>query len=245
LKSLIVNADDFGLDEDVSSAVLEAMERGAVTSTSAMVCTAGGLPLLAKNAGPLRGRVGVHLQLTGGTPRSRRADVPSLVQATGSFPASRRELAAVRAEEIETEWRAQIEAFVEASGYRPAHIDSHQHVHKHPAAFAAYCRVAADYGLRARSCDDAMTRALRSAGIRCADGFECGWTGRLCTVEELLRRIEGAFRACGGSGIIEVMCHPGHEGSRGRELAALLDPALAGKLRERGIRLEMSTGPGN
>lgn len=234
MKFLIVNADDFGLTEDVSMGIVEAMQHGIVTSTSAMMCTPAGAGLLAVHADELRGRAGVHLQLTDGIPRSPPARIPSLVAASGRFPASRHELGQPDVEEIETEWRAQMEMFL-ASGLRPAHIDSHQHVHKHPAAFVAYCRIASAYGLRARSCDPGMTQALRAAGVRCPDGFECGWTGNECTADGLVARIDALFRACGDSGTVEVMCHPGRRDVRGRELAALCDPTLPGRIRERGI----------
>ncbi len=236
LRLLIVNADDFGLSEDVSAAIVEAIERGIVTSTSAMVCTPAGMDLLARYADALGGVAGVHLQLTGGIPLSPLAGIGSLLTAAGVFPASRRELGDLRTGEVEAEWRAQIEAVLRC-GLRPTHIDTHQHVHKHPAAFAAYCRMARAYGLRARSCDPAMTAALRAAGVRCPDGFECGWTGNRCTADDLLARVEAAFRACGDGGTIELMCHPGRQGVRGTELAALCDPQLAIELRKRGIVL--------
>ncbi len=241
MRSLIVNADDFGLDEDVSMGIVEAMQQGIVTSTSVMVCTSAGPALLASHRHELRDRAGVHLQLTGGIPRSPRERIPSLAAVSGWFPANRRELGELRIEEIETEWRAQIETFL-ASGLEPVHIDSHHHVHKHPAAFEAYCRIAAAYGLRARSCDPGMTKALRAAGVRCPDGFECGWTGNTGTADDLLARIDEAFRACGGSGTVEVMCHPGRRGARGRELETLCHPTLPERIRERGIVLGAHLG---
>jgi hypothetical protein len=40
------------------------------------------------------------------------------------------------------------------------HIDTHHHVHKEPLVFAAYCSIARQYGLPARSCDPVMTRSV-------------------------------------------------------------------------------------
>ncbi len=228
MQFLIVNADDFGFTEDVSEAILEAMERGVVTSTSAMVCTSSGMRLLARHVRRLRGRTGVHLQLTEGYPRAPLAEVRSLATASGTFAARRRELGGLCAGEVEVEWRAQVQAFREC-GLEPTHLDTHHHVHKEPAAFAAYCRIVSAYGVRARSCDSRMTQALRAAGARCPDAF--------VTADDLLARIDSAFRACGGSGTVEVMCHPGRDGVRGRELALLCDPALRSEIRQRGIEL--------
>jgi len=192
---------------------------------------------LSQHASDLKARAGIHLQLTGGVPLTPRSRVPSLLAEDGNFPENRRALGNPDSEEILREWRAQMEAF-QAAGIDPTHIDSHHHVHKEPAAFAAYCRIGREYGLPARSCDAAMTQALRQAGVDCPDGFECGWSGGESGVAGLVDSVEAVFEGCGG-GIVELMCHPGHGGgsSRRRELEALCDPELPGPLGARGIRL--------
>src|SRR5437773_12309364 len=114
-----------------------------------------------------------------------------------------------RAEEIEAEWRAQVEKFRE-SGLDPTHLDTHHHVHKHAKAFIAYCRIAEAYGVPARSCGPVMTRRLRAAGVCCADAFVDGWTGRRCTTEDLLARVEAAFERSDQAETVELMCHPGY-----------------------------------
>ncbi len=64
---LIVNADDFGLTEGVSAGIVDAIERGVVTATTAMVAIDAS-ERLARLGPRIAGRVGLHLQLTGGIP---------------------------------------------------------------------------------------------------------------------------------------------------------------------------------
>ena len=69
LLRIIVNADDFALTDGVSRGIARLMEMGAVTSTSVMTCAEGAKGRVRRHAGTLRGRAGVHLQLTAGKPR--------------------------------------------------------------------------------------------------------------------------------------------------------------------------------
>jgi predicted glycoside hydrolase/deacetylase ChbG (UPF0249 family) len=247
LKYLIVNADDFGLTETVSRGILEALNEGVVASTSVMVCTPRGADLLAQYADELRGRAGIHLQLTGGVPCSSPQWIPSLLNGHGRLPQGRTELQQPRADEIEIEWHAQLERFCEC-GLDPTHINTHHHVHKDSEAFAAYCRIAAECQVPARSCGPGMTRRLSAAGVSCADAFVDSWTGKSCTPDDLIWRVEAALESAGEAETVELMCHPGFydpelEGqssmveSRLRELSALCDPQLSSRLSARGIAL--------
>jgi len=247
LKYLILNADDFGLTEAVSRGILDAMDRGIVVSTSAMLCTPVGARLLAEYAEELRGRVGIQLQLTQGVPCVSREWIPTLLTRRGALPDQRSEIQTPRAEEIEIEWRAQVERFCE-TGLTPTHINTHHHVHKDPEAFSAYCRIALAFGVPARSCGPAMTRRLSAAGIGCPDTFVDGWTEKQCSVESLISCVESALGRSGEAESVEVVCHPGYydpelEGKtplvekRLEELAVLCDPQLIKHLGLRGIAL--------
>ena len=79
MRQLIVNADDFGLTQQVSRAILDAHREGIVTSTTLMAN--GG----AFDAAVSMGRreytlgIGVHLNLTEGCAGlSRRSKIPTL-----------------------------------------------------------------------------------------------------------------------------------------------------------------------
>ena len=73
LSTVIINADDFGMNSTVNRAILSSVEQGLVTSVSIMA----NMPGFEEAAGlvhdhyGLRGRVGVHLNLTEGRPLSR------------------------------------------------------------------------------------------------------------------------------------------------------------------------------
>ncbi len=85
MKSLIVNADDFGLTEGVNRAIIDGHRNGIITSTTLM---ANGMAfdsaVAAGLAAPALG-IGVHLNLTQGRPVSSASRVPSIVTPRGSF----------------------------------------------------------------------------------------------------------------------------------------------------------------
>jgi predicted glycoside hydrolase/deacetylase ChbG (UPF0249 family) len=138
---LIVNADDWGLRPDVTDAIMECRQAGAVTSASAMVhmgdsarafelAAAAGLPL------------GLHLNLT--TPFTA-ADIPTdrrLCQqrAIAYFEGSPRGrfLFDPRARGLLDRCVAdQLDAFAESSGHTAGHADGHQHVQVCPTVLFA------------------------------------------------------------------------------------------------------------
>jgi len=137
-RTLIVNADDYGLTRAVSSGILRAHHEGILTSTSVLVLGSG----FEASVGWLRDEpalgVGVHLALVGEDPPLLPAtEIPTLVDKRGRLPISwRRLLPLVAARRVDPadmrrELSAQIEA-VERVGLTLDHLDSHQHVHMFP-----------------------------------------------------------------------------------------------------------------
>jgi predicted glycoside hydrolase/deacetylase ChbG (UPF0249 family) len=251
VRRLVINADDFGLTKGVSAGIVEAMRRGAVCSTSAMVCIAGALDNLREWASPVAGRIGVHLQLTSGRPCSASEAVPSLVTESGEFPRSRKDIRSLNVDEVRREWHAQMERIIRA-GIEPTHIDSHHHVHRFPAAFTVYCEIARAHNIPARAVSFQMAESLRAAGVRSADYCETGWYDGELTVESLMDCLSEAFERCEDGGgcdaTLELMCHPGfvdeqlpgnskYVSQREEELRALCHPSLAERLRAAGIEL--------
>jgi predicted glycoside hydrolase/deacetylase ChbG (UPF0249 family) len=94
--------------------------------------------------------VGVHLHLVDGAPCLPPRTVPTLVDREGRFrrgPGSLVRdavLGRIGLDEVEREWRAQIEFLLERQ-VRPTHLDSHKHVHMWPPLFAIVVRLAVDY----------------------------------------------------------------------------------------------------
>jgi predicted glycoside hydrolase/deacetylase ChbG (UPF0249 family) len=154
VKNLIVNADDLGWTAGVNRGIAEAHCNGIVTSASLLangVAFAGGVELALGNP---RLSVGVHLNLSDGTPVAGRQAVPSLVGETGDLvggPESwllkiaMRGLAAV---EVEKEWGAQISK-VRDAGVTVTHLDGHKHVHMLPGLFEIALRLAKRNGIGA------------------------------------------------------------------------------------------------
>lgn len=247
MKRLIINADDFGLTVGVTTGIVESILRGAVCSTSAMCCRPEFLENIARQMRAVEGRIGVHLQLTDGIPCCESGEVASLVNERGEFPRSRRDMKPLCADDVRREWRAQIERVL-SLGIRPAHLDTHHHVHVMPVAFDVYCELAATYRLPARTMTKMMTERLRARGVSCADYCETGWYGGGLTPETLTRHVLRAFAQLGGEGTIELMCHPGvvdeelkrrskYVSEREDELRALCAPELPQLLSEAGVEL--------
>ena len=153
MRRLIVNADDFGFTRGVNRAVVRAFKTGIVTSTTIMAngeAFDDAVELALANPGL---GVGCHLALVGGLPVAPPADVSSLVDSSGFLPGTLTRLllklarGSVPAEELMTEFRAQLERVAQA-GIRPTHVDTHKHSHTHPAVMKALAKVAAEFAIK-------------------------------------------------------------------------------------------------
>jgi predicted glycoside hydrolase/deacetylase ChbG (UPF0249 family) len=130
---LIVNADDLGMCQAINAAIDRTLAEGLVHSTSLMVpCpwALHGMRWLAENP---QVSFAVHLTAIGETPHYRwrplspSDQVRSLVDASGyfySYGYMADLLAQVKLNELETEFRAQIEAVL-AAELKPTHLDWH------------------------------------------------------------------------------------------------------------------------
>jgi predicted glycoside hydrolase/deacetylase ChbG (UPF0249 family) len=235
-RMLIVNADDFGLTDGVCEGIVRSIRDGIVTSTSAMVCCAGARERLRRWGPMIPDRIGVHLQLTTGTPILPPARVRSLAGASGEFARSRAEIPPVNAGELFLEWRAQVNLLL-ALGIEPTHVDTHHHVHARGDIFDVFCEVAAHFDLPARPVTPDMAKRLRGAGVRCTDVALLDWFGGELSEKSLLGVLENGVARHPGAGCFELMCHPGfrdppleqvsrYVGERETELRALTAPGL-------------------
>jgi predicted glycoside hydrolase/deacetylase ChbG (UPF0249 family) len=132
---LIINCDDFGMYEGINTAVIDSIERGIASSCSVMVpCPAAADALRLLRARPAI-PFGIHLTLVRDWTHARwgpltaREAVRSLLDDAGEFytatPAGRAQLLArARLDEVEAEFRAQINAVADA-GLTPTHLDFH------------------------------------------------------------------------------------------------------------------------
>jgi predicted glycoside hydrolase/deacetylase ChbG (UPF0249 family) len=127
--SLVVNADEFGINDDVSRGILIAHREGIVTSTSVL----GNCPDLPAAKALLDGApnlgVGLSLTLVGGSPVSDPTAVPALVGEDGRFHGRARGVFIAWAsgrlapEQVERELDAQVTRAL-AAGLRPDHLNT-------------------------------------------------------------------------------------------------------------------------
>jgi predicted glycoside hydrolase/deacetylase ChbG (UPF0249 family) len=123
---LIVNADDLGFTDGVNRGILEAHERGIVTSASLMVDRPGTANAVELANGAPRLSVGLHVVLE-----------------------ERGELL-VPPEQCARELERQLDRFCELVRREPTHVDSHHHVHRDPRVTAAFIAFADRHGLPLR-----------------------------------------------------------------------------------------------
>lgn len=151
-KRVIINGDDFGLCAGVNEGIIQAYRRGILSSTSLMTNTPGfDAAVLLARENPGLG-IGVHLNIVRGVPLLAKNMVPSLLRKDGYFLGRVFPLFSgilrgkIKLEEIEWEWRAQIEKAL-AAGIAPTHLDSEKHVHAFPPLFRLALKLAAEYGI--------------------------------------------------------------------------------------------------
>ncbi len=247
MKRVWFNADDFGLSAGVSRGIVEAMNLGVVGTTTALIGSDIAEADIVDHAGAIRGRIGLHLQLSNGRPRLPANEVPSLVDSSGNFPRKRFQVKRPDPEETFREWCAQAD-YLRHLGIEPTHLDSHHHIHLLPSASEAFVELARHLGLPARAGSPRVRNLLRSQGVRCADHFTARFFGPRCTPEQLLSILEESAKGMSDGELLEVMCHPGRSDerlaeissyttTRERELALLTEQGLEEQLREIGFEI--------
>lgn len=153
MKYLIINADDFGLNEYINAGIVKGFREGCITSTSLMCSTPAfdNAVELAK-ANPALG-IGIHLTLVGGVNSLLSPEkVPSLLDENGVFPSDYIQfiknftLGKVCKNEIRAELSAQIERGL-STGLTITHFDSHQHLHVLPGLIDIVIELCKKYGI--------------------------------------------------------------------------------------------------
>jgi len=244
---LIINADDFGITDGVCRGIVEAIERGLVCTTTAMVCMPGSTDRIAQWAPRIKGRTGLHLQLTGDCqPCLPAKEIPSLLTPQGRFPRHPHDVKA-DPHEVKKEWRAQV-ARLRSAGVEPNHLDSHHHIHRSPDYFPVYAELAAELGIPARNAKRATAGFLDARGVRHPTACITNWYGDNTDLQGLIACLEAAYLKYGGDQLLELMCHPGYvddelaaistcNSQRGREFGVLTASDTAIVLAEMGIQL--------
>lgn len=223
-RRLIVNADDFGQSPGINRGVIEAHERGIVTSASLMVRWPAALDAAAYARGHPSLGLGLHLDLgewwyDGAEWREvyRVVDVED-------------------AEAVREEVAAQIDGFRALTGRDPDHLDSHQHVHRRDPAHGAAVRAAAALGIPLRE----VTSGISYCGAFYGQGGQGEAYPEAITVDALVRLLRAV-----PVGTTEIGCHPGYDdglttmyrSEREVEIRALTDQRCRSTVGEADIEL--------
>jgi len=175
---LIINADDFGMYHAINVAILRALTEGVVQSTTLMAPCPWALHAMRQIRDHPDIASGVHLTVVSEFadyrwgPLAPRDQVPSLLDETGFFYSNDRQaelLARARVDELEAEFRAQIEVVLSA-GLRPTHLDWHcLYDGGRDDVFDLTVGLALEYGLALRVFDATRSEQLQRRGLPAAD----------------------------------------------------------------------------
>jgi len=237
-KYLIVNADDFGLTDEVNDGIIRAYQDGIVTSASIMPTGKAfdhAVMLARQNEGL---EIGVHLTLTQENPVLAYEDVASLLEKSNKFYKNwntfvfRFLLGRLEESEIDRELDAQITKVFKA-GLRPTYLDSHQHIHVIPRIWTIMSKLAKKYKIKFTRHPKEIKLAgcmsvkqflkilsIRSV-LKCLDKKSIndfkysdhfvgiGASGRITT--SILEKYLSNLK----EGVTELMCHPGSASNSG------------------------------
>ncbi len=138
----------------MNRAIIEAYERGVLTSASLMVTgDACGEAVALALAHP-RLAVGLHLVVVSGQAALPPAEIPHMVDASGRFPSSpwwaglRYQFLPRARAELRKEIRAQLELF-RSTDLPLAHVDGHFHLHLHPVVLRLLAELATEFRIPA------------------------------------------------------------------------------------------------
>ena len=150
---LIVNGDDFGINQQVNNAIIKSFSNGILRSTSLMA-NGNSFPeavKLIKDYPDLD--VGVHLTLVGEKPISNPNKLPSLLDKNGFLPSHASDFIQkyifnkISLNEIRIELMQQITKILDYS-IPLTHLDSHQHIHMLPSILELAIELSKKYNIR-------------------------------------------------------------------------------------------------
>ena len=216
MKYVLVNGDDLGISPGVNRGIVEAHQRGLLTSASLIVNLAASqqaaqltreLPALS---------VGLHANLV--DPSGQ----PLVDLETG--------------QRCHAVLQQQLHCFQQLTGRLPTHVDSHHNLHRKPRLLPHFLELAGRYGLPLRG----------HSPVRYLSKFYGQWGGKThleqISVQGLIRLLEAEI----DEGFTELSCHPGYcdptlqssyRIEREVELQSLCDPLVQASLSARQIRL--------
>ena len=266
-KQLIVNADDYNTDPERNRGILEAADKGIVTSTTVL----SNLPLEPGTIDTLKNvfknRIGIHLNITKGAPLC--ADSNTLTDQNGQFfdkqTAWKKALSKLyNPDELLKEFSAQIEMLLD-NGIVPDHIDSNNHIHVFPVLADITAQLANKFNIKfirvpqetfnfsdlnisktfikkyfIYSLSLIAKKFFQRSGLVFPDHFSGIAFPSLLSRESMIKFIDHL-----PNGTTELMCHPGYESElnpfsnsdRKKEMISLTDGAIISEIKKNGIKL--------
>jgi predicted glycoside hydrolase/deacetylase ChbG (UPF0249 family) len=187
---LIVNADDFGLSEEVNRGIIQAHEQGIVTSASLMVRS----PFASDAANYSKQNQGLSIGL--------HADLFEWVFKDGNWMPLYEVVPADDAFAVADELSRQLDLFRDLVGRNPTHLDSHQHAHNSEPVRSELIKIGHELNVPIRHFSEVIKY----------NGNFYGQTGKgdpypLAITRETLKEIIKALPI----GITELACHPGFD----------------------------------
>ncbi len=263
----IINADDFGMSAGVNRAIVEAHDRGILTSTSLMVTGAAFNEAveLAKTRPQLA--VGLHLVLCCGRSALPSSEIPHLVDRDRNFPSDptvaglRYQFSRAARVELKQEITAQLEKF-QQTGLKLSHLDGHLHLHCHPVVLEIVSELAQRFAIEfVRLPDEELNlnlsfdRAnfltklvwsfifgrLRRGGENLFRNKQVGFADRVYGLLQTGKISEEYLLHLIGNikkvNLVEIYAHPDLEGTGKQELAALTSKRVEDLLRSHNFEL--------
>ncbi len=216
---LIINADDFGMCHAINEAIFRALKKGVLHSTTLMVPCPWALHAMHFLADHPEIPFGVHLTVISDWvdyrwgPVTSREKVPSLIDKAGyfyNFEHMPEFLAQVRLDQLEMEFRAQIEAVL-AAGLKPTHLDWHAlRIGGRADIFEVMLRLAREYGLALRVAGRSWIEKVQSQGLPTndydfLDSYLLDPVDKSARYDQMLRELP--------AGLSEWAVHPGLDNS--------------------------------
>jgi len=221
---LIVNADDFGQSHGVNRGIMEAHERGIVTSASLM----GRWPAVAEAVDYSRQHPHLSLGL--------HVDVAEWAYRDGKWTCLYEVIPMSDISAVTHEVFRQLEVFIRLVGRKPTHIDSHQHSHLRWPLRTVLAREARALNIPLRYC---------CAGVHFCGAFY-GQTPKGTPIPEAIS-VDGLIKTLITlpPGFTELGCHPGYGhdidtmycSERAEEVKVLCDPQIRACIAATGIEL--------
>lgn len=223
-RTLIVNADDFGLSAGVNRGIIDCHEQGIVSSASLMVRGPSAPEAAEWSRETSRFSVGLHV------------DLAEWVFCDDEWRVAYEVVPLEDENAVKNEALRQLDLFRELTGKNPTHLDSHQHMHRDEPLHSILVKFSIDLSIPLRSYSD----RIQYCGSFYGQSAKGGPYPEGIQLSHLLQVITDL-----PPGVTEMGCHPGlgndvdsvYRFERKEEVSILCDPAVRLALKENQIEL--------